>query len=190
MAAHLASAGAAWTSSHLAFAQSRNGSLAWSAALRPSAAELRQSLRKIAPEDFDRALGAEIVSRADAMLRGIERYRRHPWHRPDDEKPVRWQQGATKILDYGPAEGAPLLVVPSLINKAYVLDLLPEASLMRHLAAHGIRPLLIEWGRPGDDERGFGLDDYIADRLEDAAEEAVAATGRKLAVLGYCMGGL
>ena len=187
---HLASAGAAWTSSHLAFAQSRNGSLGWRRDLAPSAAELRQSLKNVAPEDFARALDAEIVSRADAMLRGIERYRHHPWRRPDDEPPVLWRQGATRVLDYGPADGAPLLVVPSLINKAYVLDLLPDVSLMRHLSAHGVRPLLIEWGTPGDEERGFGLDDYIAGRLEDAAEAAVAATGRKLAVLGYCMGGL
>jgi len=187
---HLASAGAAWTSSHLAFAQSRAGSLAWRPELAASAAELQQSLKNVAADSFARALDAEIVSRADAMLRGIERYRHHPWRRPDDEPPVLWQQGATRVLDYGPADGAPLLVVPSLINKAYVLDLLPEASLMRHLASRGIRPLLIEWGKPGEDERGFGLDDYIAGRLEDAAAAAAEATGRKLALLGYCMGGL
>jgi polyhydroxyalkanoate synthase len=187
---HLASAGAAWTSSHLAFAQLRAGSLAWKPELAASASELQQSLKNVAADSFARALDAEIVSRADAMLRGIERYRHHPWRRPDDEPPVLWQQGATRVLDYGPADGAPLLVVPSLINKAYVLDLLPEASLMRHLASRGVRPLLIEWGKPGEEERSFGLDDYIAGRLEDAAAAAAEATGRKLALLGYCMGGL
>ncbi|HEY7990566.1 MAG TPA: alpha/beta hydrolase, partial [Stellaceae bacterium] len=118
---HLASAGAAWTSSHLAFAQLRAGSLAWKPELAASASELQQSLKNVAADSFARALDAEIVSRADAMLRGIERYRHHPWRRPDDEPPVLWQQGATRVLDYGPADGAPLLVVPSLINKAYVL---------------------------------------------------------------------
>ena len=94
----------------------------------PRRRKLQASLKSVKPEAFAAALDAEIVARADAMLRGIERYRHHPYRRPDDETPVLWQQGATRILDYGPADGAPLLVVPSLINKAYVLDLLPETA--------------------------------------------------------------
>ena len=46
--------------------------------------------------------------------------------------------------------GAPLLAVPSLINRAYVLDLAPGRSLLRYLAAQGLRPLLVDWGAPGD----------------------------------------
>jgi polyhydroxyalkanoate synthase subunit PhaC len=187
---HLMSAGAVWTSSHLASTLSRNGSLAWRPDLAPSAAALRQSLKSVAPEAFAAALDAEILARGDAMLRGIERYRHHPYRRSDEEPPVLWHQGATRLLDYGPDGGAPVLVVPSLINKAYVLDLMPENSLMRHLSRAGLRPLLLDWGAPGEVERGFDLSDYTAGRLEDAAMEAVARTGRKLTVLGYCMGGL
>ncbi len=77
-----------------------------------------------------------------------------------------WRDGATRLVDYGPVDGTPLLVVPSLINKAYVLDLLPEMSLLRHLSGAGVGPMLVDWGKPGDAERGFGLDDYIAGRLE------------------------
>src|SRR3546814_5935604 len=39
---------------------------------------------------------------------------------------------------------SPVLVVPSLINRAYVLDLTAERSLLRWLAAHGLRPLLLD----------------------------------------------
>jgi polyhydroxyalkanoate synthase len=124
------------------------------------------------------------------MLRGIERYRRHPYRRPADDAPVLWREGSTALLDYRPAGGAPLLAVPSLINRAYVLDLTPETSLLRHLAGQGVRPLLVDWGAPGAAERRFDLTDYIAGRLEAAAEAAVARTGRPVAVLGYCMGGL
>jgi polyhydroxyalkanoate synthase len=183
-------AGAAWTSSHLASALSRNGSLAWKPDLVPEAAALRASLRSVKPEAFAAALDAEILARGDAMLRGIERYRHHPYRRPDAEPPILWRRGATRILDYGPEDGRPLLVVPSLINRAYVLDLLPESSLLRHLSGMGLRPLLVDWGAPGEAERGFGLTEYVAGRLEDAAAAAAAATGRRLAVLGYCMGGL
>jgi polyhydroxyalkanoate synthase len=187
---HLASAGATWTSSHLASALSRSGSLAWRPELAAEAADLQASLRSVAPDAFARALDAEMVARGDAMLRGIERYRHHPSRRAEAAQPALWQDGATRLLDYRPEGGAPVLVVPSLINKAYILDLLPKNSLLRHLAAAGLRPLLVEWGAPGAAERGFGLTDYIAGRLEAAAAAAAATTGRRLAVLGYCMGGL
>ena len=121
---------------------------------------------------------------------GSRLYRHHDYARDADDLPILWQQGSSRLVDYGPEGGAPLLAVPSLINRAYVLDLLPELSLLRHLSRAGLRPLLLDWGRPGPEERGFDLTDYIAGRLEAAAAAAVKATGRKLALLGYCMGGL
>ncbi len=121
-----------------------------------------------------------------ALLAGIAAYRRHPWHRTLDDPPCIWREGATRLLDYGPPEGQKLLVVPSLVNRAYVLDLLPEHSMLRFLAASGVRPLLLDWGYPEEVERSFTLSDYIAGRLERAME----AVGTKLTLAGYCMGGL
>ena len=105
-----------------------------------------------------------------------------------------WQQGTTRLLDYGATHsgaknGAPLLVVPSLINRAYILDLSEKRSMMRYLAKKGFRPFLLDWGAPGDDEMGFDLSDYIAGRGE-AALAAVAETGGgPVGVIGFCMGG-
>jgi polyhydroxyalkanoate synthase subunit PhaC len=76
--------------------------------------------------------------------------------------------------------------VPSLINRAYVLDLAPGRSMLRWLAASGVRPLLLDWGWPGEAERRFSLTDYIAGRLE----RAIAALPGKIVLAGYCMGGL
>ena len=81
-------------------------------------------------------------------------------------------------------------MVPSLINRAYILDLAPGQSLLRYLAEQGLRPLLLDWDAPAEIERGFGLDEYIIERLEPAAAVARDATGRVPTVLGYCMGGL
>jgi poly(3-hydroxyalkanoate) synthetase len=78
------------------------------------------------------------------------------------------------------------LVVPSLVNRAYVLDLLPDHSMLRHLAGGGARPLLLDWGYPDETERSFTLSDYIAGRLE----RALAAIGKPVTLMGYCMGGL
>ena len=85
--------------------------------------------------------------------------------------------------------GVPALFVPSLVNRAYVLDLLPGHSMLRWLAAHGVRPLLLDWGWPTEVERRFTLTDYVAGRLERAMEAAAGITGERPALVGYCMGG-
>ncbi len=126
-----------------------------------------------------------------ALVAGIAAYRRHPHKRALPDPPCLWQEGDTRLLDYAAdlgrcaAAGRPVLFVPSLINRATVLDLLPGRSMLRWLAGHGIRPLLLDWGWPGAVERRFSLTDYIAGRLE----RAVAATG-PVVLAGYCMGGL
>ena len=101
------------------------------------------------------------------------------------DPPVIWAEGGSRLLDYGGA-GPTVLVVPSLINRAYVLDLAAERSMLRFLAAGGVRPVLLDWGWPGEIERRFTLTDYIAGRLE----RAMAALPGPIVLAGYCMGGL
>ncbi len=137
------------------------------------------------PEEFADAVW-RALDRADAgLLAGIRAYRRHPWRREVPELPVLWSEGGSRLLDYG-GEGATILVVPSLVNRADILDLMPESSMLRHLAGQGLRVVLLDWGEPGAVERGFGLTDYIAGRLE----RALGALGGPVVLAGYCMGGL
>ncbi len=101
-----------------------------------------------------------------------------------------WQEGTTRLLDYGGGRPAPaVMVVPSLINRYYVLDLLPERSFLRHLAGRGLRPLVVDWGAPGAAERRLDLSGY-GERLDRGFAAAVQSAGAPLAILGYCMGGL
>ena len=158
--------------------------------LTAAAREVAALLADVAPDAFAAALDRELRGRADVFLRGLETYRHHPYERALRDPPVIWREGTTRLLDYAPAGGVPVLVVPSLINRAYILDLSAERSLLRHLARQGLRPLLVDWGKPGPVERGFTLTDYIAGRLDAAFEAAAALVGAKLSVLGYCMGGL
>ena len=106
-----------------------------------------------------------------------------------------WQAGTTRLLDYAPpgrgrARRTPVLLVPSLVNRGYILDLSRRRSLARGLAERGLRPLLVDWDAPGEAERAFTLTDYIAGRLDAALTASVAAAGGPVPVLGYCMGGL
>jgi polyhydroxyalkanoate synthase len=195
---HLAAAALTWTSSRAALPLLRNGSLPWKPEFQDAADALRQSLNGADPEAFEHAVEAAANRRHRALLDGILAYRRHPYRRDLPEPPVIWRQGTTRLLDYGapaadrPAETSapPILVVPSLINRAYILDLDARSSLLRWLAGEGVRPILVDWDGPGEEERGFALTDYIAGRLEGALDEVIRITGRPPLVLGYCMGGL
>jgi polyhydroxyalkanoate synthase len=187
----------AWLSSRAALPLLRNGLLPWRPELAVQGAALSLSLSLVDPvlpnresDAFGEALDLELSRRAAIFLDGIEAYRHHPYRRDLPEPPVLWQEGTTRLLDFGPPDGVPVLVVPSLINRAYILDLAPGQSLLRFLATQGLRPLLVDWGAPGAAERNFDVTDYIVTRLEPAAAVARAEAGAPPAVIGYCMGGL
>ncbi len=121
-----------------------------------------------------------------ALIAGIAAYRRHPWHRDLPDPPCLWREDDTRLLDYGTGGDTTVLFVPSLVNRAHVLDLMPGRSMLRWLAGRGVRPLLLDWGWPGEAERRFTLTDYVAGRLE----RAILAVDGPVVLAGYCMGGL
>ncbi len=169
----------------------KSGSPGWSRPWSAEENELRAEISRADPASFQKALAEETVRRVDDFLAGIEAYRTHPYGRTLEPMPEIWRRGTTRLLDYSEpgASGTPVLVVPSLVNRAYVLDLTPRRSLVRHLRAKGLRPFLVDWGEPGPEERDFGLDDYVADRLSGLLDTVTARAGRPV-LLGYCMGGL
>ncbi len=124
--------------------------------------------------------------RADrALLAGIAAYRRHPYQRDLPDPVAVWAEGGSRLLDHGGA-GPAAVFVPSLVNRAQVLDLMEGRSMLRHLAGQGVRPLLLDWGWPGEAERSFTLTDYVAGRLE----RALMALPGPVVLVGYCMGGM
>ena len=192
---HLAIQTMTWLSSRAALASLSNGSINWRPELAKAVADLRKNLHGVDPDALTRAVDAEAGRRLMAFVQGVRAYHNFPGRRALAEPPCVWDQGSTRLLDYGVTaaqgkHGAPLLVVPSLINRAYILDLTRERSLMRHLARRGFRPFLVDWGAPGEAESAFSLDDYVRGRLERALDAACGLANRPAAVIGYCMGGL
>ena len=146
--------------------------------------------------DLDQVeIAREIAARLNATIAGLETWQDHPYRRTLREPPAIWSAGCSRLADYGAAPeatdpaGPPILVVPSLINRAYILDLAPDRSLLRWLAAQGFRPLLMEWGDPGPAEAAFDLEAYGRERLLPALAEARRLAGRPVPLVGYCMGG-
>ncbi|MFO1142235.1 MAG: alpha/beta fold hydrolase [Amaricoccus sp.] len=146
--------------------------------------------------DLDQVeVAAEIAARLAATAAGLEAWQRHPYRRAVVDPPAVWSAGCSRLLDYGAVteavapDGPPVLVVPSLINRAYILDLAPGRSMLRWLASQGLRPLLLDWGIAGAAEAGFDLDRYGAERLLPALAAARRLAGGPVPVAGYCMGG-
>jgi polyhydroxyalkanoate synthase len=108
---------------------------------------------------------------------------------------VVWAENKWKLLRYRPrAQGVshatPLLLVPSLINRHYVLDLMPGKSFAEYMVAQGFDVYCIDWGTPGDEDRYVTFDDVVDSALGRALRRvANTVPHRKTHVLGYCMGG-
>ena len=137
------------------------------------------------PEALHRAVQARLARADRALIAGMAAYRRHPFARDATDPPAIWTEGGSRLLDFG-GQGPTVLFVPSLVNRHYVLDLLPDRSLMRWLPGQGFRALLLDWGWPGEAERHFTLTDYVAGRLE----RAITAAPGPGVLAGSCMGGL
>ncbi len=98
------------------------------------------------------------------------------------------------VLRHYPAQGArraraPLVVVPSLINRAYICDLEPDRSLVGGLAALGQPVYLVDWGVAGPEDSEQSVADVMA-MLHRSIDRACRHAGAPTAnVFGYCQGG-
>ena len=81
----------------------------------------------------------------------------------------------------------PVLLVPSLINRHYVLDLLPGKSFAEYLVAQGHDVFFIDWGTPGDEDRFLTFDDvcdgYLGRAIRIAARRRRAKQGARARLL-------
>ncbi|PIW28947.1 MAG: poly-beta-hydroxybutyrate polymerase [Rhodospirillales bacterium CG15_BIG_FIL_POST_REV_8_21_14_020_66_15] len=188
-----------WLSSLAALTASSGGLPPLRPELAERARDLEKALAGVPPEAFYRAVAAEARTRLDRFAEGVRKYRAAKRVPRPAEPPVIWREGSSRLLDYGAvpetatAEGqqAPVvLVVPSLVNRYWVLDLDHDQSLLRSLAARGLRPLVVDWDAPRGEETAYTFTDYIAGRLSRALDFACDLNGGPVALVGYCMGGL
>lgn len=107
---------------------------------------------------------------------------------------VVYQEGRIRLLHYKAHTQTPyripLLIVFSLINRSYILDLKPGKSIVEKMLEAGFDVYLIDWGTPGPADQYLTLDDYVNRymyRLVEFIKED--ADVDDISILGYCMGG-
>jgi polyhydroxyalkanoate synthase len=99
-----------------------------------------------------------------------------------------------ELIQYRPATAAvrqvPLLIVPPVINKFYVMDLAPGRSMVEYLVGRGLQVFMISWRNPDARHAKWDLDTYGA-AIVEAMDAAARITGSEQAVLaGACSGGI
>lgn len=109
-------------------------------------------------------------------------------------KEVIWTKNKARLYRYTAAAErrfpVPILLVYALINRPYVLDLLPGNSLVEYLVGQGFDVYLLDWGTPGDEDQDLAFEHYILDYLHRAVGKVLKTSQtREFTLLGYCMGG-
>lgn len=94
--------------------------------------------------------------------------------------------GAARLRRYGHENGRhPVVFIPSIVNPPRVLDLTPQHSMLRNMAAAGHDVHLVDWGAPSIEDAGLDLAGHVMERLVPL----LATLERSPILVGYCLGG-
>jgi polyhydroxyalkanoate synthase len=98
-----------------------------------------------------------------------------------------------ELIQYAPQTEAvrsvPLLSIPPMVNRYYLVDLAPGRSLIEYLVKRGQQVFAMSWRNPDERQRHWDLESY-AESARQALEAACAITGSEQCHLaGNCSGG-
>ena len=98
-----------------------------------------------------------------------------------------------QLIQYSPATetvaAEPLLYVPPLVNRYYMIDLVPRQSLVKWLVEEGRTVFVISWVNPGDEHKDKDVGDYVVDGVVEAAVQVKKRTGTAPDLFAFCLGG-
>jgi polyhydroxyalkanoate synthase len=100
-----------------------------------------------------------------------------------------WQNGVASLICYEYVANRPtILMIPSLINKSYILDLQENNSFIKYLNKDA-NVVLLNWDNACGGEKEYNFSDYIMHKVLPAIDFLTLKTP-KISLLGYCLGGL
>src|SRR5579875_2685911 len=104
------------------------------------------------------------------------------------------QTSVFELIQYAPqtptVHTVPLLIVPPVINKYYIIDIAPGHSMIEYFVAQGQQVFTISWRNPQARHRDWGFDAYGAAIIEamDAVQKIAGTDSTHL--LATCSGGI
>lgn len=104
------------------------------------------------------------------------------------------QTSMFELIQYAPqttkVRAIPLLMVPPVINKYYVMDIAPGRSMIEYFVSQGQQVFVISWRNPQGRHRDWGFDAYGAAIIEamDAVQQIAGTDSTHL--LATCSGGI
>lgn len=99
-----------------------------------------------------------------------------------------------ELIQYTPqterVRAVPLLIVPPMINKFYILDIAPDRSMIEYLVRGGQQVFTISWRNPTAAQRDWGTDSY-GQAIVEALDLITRISGSERAhVQASCSGGI
>ena len=98
-----------------------------------------------------------------------------------------------QLIQYDPATdkvaAEPLLYVPPLVNRYYMIDLVPRQSLVKWLVEEGRTVFVISWVNPGPEHKDKDVGDYVLSGVIEAVEQVRERTGNAPDLFSFCLGG-
>jgi polyhydroxyalkanoate synthase len=84
----------------------------------------------------------------------------------------------------------PVFMVYAFINRHYILDLLPEVSVVRNLLNQGLDIFATDWGTPSAYDKSLTIGHFV-NRYMDKSVDFIRKTTKsdKISLFGYCWGG-
>jgi polyhydroxyalkanoate synthase len=84
----------------------------------------------------------------------------------------------------------PVVILNSLINKYYILDLTPGRSFVEYLVGQGFHVYMVDWGSPRPEDHLITLADHVNRYIPNIIDAVRRhAKSDRVSVIGYCMGG-
>jgi len=106
---------------------------------------------------------------------------------------VVFQNDLFQLIQYDPATdkvaAEPLLYVPPLVNRFYMIDLVPRQSLVKWLVDQGRTVFVVSWVNPTEKHRHKGVGEYVLDGVVAAVEQVRVRTGQAPDLFSFCLGG-
>ena len=109
-------------------------------------------------------------------------------------KEVIWTKNKAKLYHYQSETEkkypVPILLIYALVNRSYILDLMPGNSFVEYLLGEGFDVYMLDWGIPGKEDKDLSFENYILDYMPRAVKKVLRNSGaEELTLFGYCMGG-